>query len=80
MKGKKRFMIHNVEVVTMDYFKETEDQLGRIERLLGMKKELTKAIQEIIDLLDGDGIIFLPAGVHSVIGLVLPLGVWVCDL
>lgn len=44
-----------------------------------MTKELTKAIQEIIDSLDGDGIIFLPEGIYSVTGLVLPLGVWSID-
>ena len=42
-----------------------------------MEKELTKAMQEIIDSLDGDGIIFLPEGVYSVIGLTIPLGIWV---
>lgn len=42
-----------------------------------MKEELTKAIQEIIDSLNGDGVIFLPLGLYSVIGLALPLGIYV---
>ena len=42
-----------------------------------MEKELTKVMQEIIDSLGGDGIVFLPDGVYSVVDLVLPLGVWI---
>ena len=42
-----------------------------------MKEELTKAIQEIIDSLNGDGIIFLPLGLYSLIGLAPPLGVYI---
>ncbi len=41
------------------------------------KDELTESIQGIIDLLNGDGIIFLPIGVYSISGVDLPLGVYV---
>lgn len=45
-----------------------------------MEKELTEAIQEVIDSLGNDGIIFLPEGVYSVVGLRIPSGIWIYGL
>jgi len=41
-----------------------------------MAKELTKAIQEIMDSLNGDGVILIPPGWYF-IDLKIPLGVYV---
>ena len=57
---------------------DIEDIDGLIKNIGGtMSKELTKGIQGIINSLGSDGIVFLPPGVYSVVGLIIPLGVWV---